>query len=431
MAGWYRVAVFFILLSVPSSSGSPLNKCRHWPSRRPPVVLIPGDLGNQLEAKLNKPSVVHYVCCKTTKTFFTLWLNLELLMPVVIDCWIDNIRLVYNRTTHTTSSPPGVEIHVPGFGKTSSVEYLDPCKNVKSMYFFTIVQSLVDWGYTRDDDVRGAPYDWRKAPNENKDYFLKLQQMIEEMVEKAGEPMVLIAHSMGNLYTLYFLNQQPQSWKDKYIKAFISLGAPWAGVAKTLRVVISGDNDQIPVISSLRIRSQQRTAVSTNWLLPYPSAWPKDQVLVQTPTANYTVQDYQRLYSDIHFEDGWMMRQDTEQLVTDLTAPGVAIHCLYGTGFPTPEAFQYSSKFPDVEPTVRTGEGDGTVNLRSALRCKQWVGKQKQPVSLQELPENEHVKMLSNISTVDYIKKVLFPVRVNMHYQMGTDCPNATASMPP
>lgn len=34
------------------------------------------------------------------------------------------------------------------------------------IYFFAIVQALVDWGYTRDEDVRGAPYDWRKAPSE-------------------------------------------------------------------------------------------------------------------------------------------------------------------------------------------------------------------------------------------------------------------------
>lgn len=55
-------------------------------------VTVPGDLGNQLEAKLDKPSVVHYICYKKTDTFFTLWLNLELLVPVAIDCWIDNIR---------------------------------------------------------------------------------------------------------------------------------------------------------------------------------------------------------------------------------------------------------------------------------------------------------------------------------------------------
>ncbi|XP_030633200.1 lysosomal phospholipase A and acyltransferase [Chanos chanos] len=386
-----------------------LNKCSdgNLCSDRPPVVLVPGDLGNQLEAKLDKPSVVHYICYKKTEEYFTVWLNLELLVPVAIDCWIDNVRLIYNRTTRSTEAPPGVDIRMPGFGQTYSLEYLDPSKRSVGMYFFTIVQALVDWGYTRDADVRGAPYDWRKAPNENKAYFLALQKMIEEMAEKYGGPVVLIAHSMGNMYTLYFLNQQPQAWKDKYIKAFVSLGPPWAGVAKTLRVVATGDNNRIPLISPLKIRSQQRSAVSTTWLFPYAHTWPSDMVLVSTPEANYTVRDYKRFFTDIDFEDGWEMRQDTEPLVKALEAPGVPVHCLYGTGIPTPQSFSYTS-FPNGEPTVFNGDGDGTVNLLSAVQCKRWIGQQKQPVRLKELPGTEHVAMLLNYTTVEYIKSVLF-----------------------
>ncbi|XP_031657267.1 lysosomal phospholipase A and acyltransferase isoform X1 [Oncorhynchus kisutch] len=450
-----------LLILVPCIKGRTFEKClpgNACRSEKPPVVLIPGDLGNQLEAKLDKPSVVHYICYKKTDAYFTLWLNLELMVPVAIDCWIDNIRLIYNRTTRQTEAPPGVDVRVPGFGQTFPLEYLDPSKGDVGVYFFNIVQALVEWGYTRDDDVRGAPYDWRKAPNENKAYFLRLQHMIEEMAVKARGPVVLIAHSMGNMYTLYFLNHQPQAWKDRYIKAFVSLGAPWAGVAKTLRVVASGkrlhmlfcmnyigvrttivklpwaayylmfsnhvfyiytialdynvsflagDNNRIPVISSLEIRSQQRSAVSTTWLFPYAHSWPADKVLIQTPTTNYTVKDYQRFFKDIDFEDGWEMRQDTEPLVSALEPPGVAIHCLYGSGVPTAEGFLYTI-FPDTDPTLILGDGDGTVNLLSATQCKRWIGHQTQPVHMFELEGNEHVAMLRNFTTVTYIKTVLF-----------------------
>lgn len=102
------------------------------------------------------------------------------------------------------------------------------------------------------------------------------------------------------------------------------------------------------------------------------------------------------------------MRKDTEPLVYELKPPGVAIHCLYGSDVPTSEAFKYTAKFPDEEPTVLFGDGDGTVNLRSAMQCGRWVGKQKQPVFLQELPANEHVAMLQNYTTVTYIKNVVF-----------------------
>ncbi|XP_030061000.1 lysosomal phospholipase A and acyltransferase [Microcaecilia unicolor] len=377
------------------------------PSLRPPVVLVPGVFGNQLEAKLDKPSVVHYLCSKKTDTYFTLWLNLELLLPVIIDCWIDNIRLVYNRTSKTTMSPDGVDVRVPGFGQTFFLEFLDPSKRSIGIYFHTLVQSLVDLGYRRDEDIRGAPYDWRKAPNENGDYFVALRKMIESMYEEYGSPVVLIAHSMGNMYTLYFLNQQPQDWKNKYIKCFVSLGAPWGGVPKTLRVLASGDNNRIPVISSLKIREQQRSSVSTSWLLPYNHTWSPDKIFVSTPKANYTIRDFQKFYQDINFEDGWLMRKDTEHLVYSLTPPGVHVHCLYGTGVPTPDSFHYDS-FPDKDPDVCCSDGDGTVNLQSALQCQRWQDKQKEGITMVELPRTEHIDMLSSVTTIGYLKKILF-----------------------
>ena len=38
-------------------------------------------------------------------------------------------RLVYNRTSRTTQFPDGVDVRVPGFGKTFSLEFLDPSKS--------------------------------------------------------------------------------------------------------------------------------------------------------------------------------------------------------------------------------------------------------------------------------------------------------------
>ena len=90
------------------------------------------------------------------------------LAPLVIDCWIDNMRLEYNNITRTSHNPPGVYIRVPGFGQTETIEYLDPLKLSALGYFNNLVDKLVkNAGYTRGVDIRGAPYDFRKAPSKS------------------------------------------------------------------------------------------------------------------------------------------------------------------------------------------------------------------------------------------------------------------------
>lgn len=77
------------------------------------------------------------------------------------------MRLVYNSTTRTTHNSPGVKIRVPGFGNTETVEWLDPSHRYPTGYFYNIVQAMVtsDLAYERGVTVKGAPFDFRRAPS--------------------------------------------------------------------------------------------------------------------------------------------------------------------------------------------------------------------------------------------------------------------------
>ncbi|XP_020653598.3 phosphatidylcholine-sterol acyltransferase [Pogona vitticeps] len=378
-----------------------------------PVVLVPGVLGNQLEAKLDKPDVVNWMCYRKTEDYFTIWLNLNLFLPLGVDCWIDNTRVVYNRTTRRMYNAPGVHIRVPGFGKTYSVEYLD--KSKLAGYLHTLVQHLVNNGYVRDQTVRAAPYDWRIGPNEQEDYFQKLRAMVEEMRVAYDKPVFLLGHSLGNLNLLYFLLQQPQSWKDHFIQGFISLGAPWGGAVKTMKVLATGDDHGIPLVSSIKLREEQRMTTTSPWMLPTMLAWPETHTFISTPFRNYTYQDYWDYFVDVNFEDGWYMWNDTKDLLKGLPPPGVEVFCVYGTGLPTAETYIYDDSFPYEDPVdVVYVDGDDTVSRRSLELCRRWGGQQKEAVHVLELPGVDHFNMVFDNRTLNYINEILLSSSKNM-----------------
>ena len=127
-----------------------------------PVVLVPGDGGSQIEARLNKSATVHYLCAKQSD-WFDLWLNIEQLIPTVIDCWTDNMKLIYDPKTRTTRNNDGVETRIPGWGNSTTVEWLDPSQYSVSGYFANVAKRLVAMGYERGVNLHGAPYDFRRA----------------------------------------------------------------------------------------------------------------------------------------------------------------------------------------------------------------------------------------------------------------------------
>lgn len=374
-----------------------------------PVIFVPGDGGNQMEARFNKPDVVHYLCYRKIDDWFNIWLNLELLAPFEIDCWIDNVLLIYDNNTRTTQNSPGVETKIPGWGDPEVVEWIDPSHAPSGAYFNNIANALAAHGYVRNVSIRGAPYDFRKAPNENQQWFVDLKVLVEQTYEANGKvPITFIVHSMGAPMTLVFLQQQRNSWKNKYISRIISLAGAWAGSVKAVKVFAIGDDLGSHFLRASVMRTEQITSPSLAWLLPSPHFWKPDEVLVQTKRRNYTTSQLEDFFTDIDYPNGYEMRKDVIKY-TDFTAPGVEIHCLFGSEVPTVEKLHYTGDL-NSKLTLINGDGDGTVNARSLQACTRWIGMREQlrkNISTLSVPGVDHLGILRDSRVVEYILGVL------------------------
>lgn len=111
---------------------------------------------------------------------------------------------------------------------------------------------------------------------------------------------------------------------------------------------------------------------------------------------------------DLEFPVGWEMRKDTERFMLDFSPPGVELHCLHGVSVNTVEKLVYKpGSFLDDTPTLVYGNGDGTVNLRSLEGCLHWKGIQKQKIFHQTLKNVDHMDILRNIQTLNYISNLI------------------------
>ncbi|KIH51105.1 hypothetical protein ANCDUO_18813 [Ancylostoma duodenale] len=88
-----------------------------------------------------------------------------------------------------------------------------------------------------------------------------------------------------------------------------------------------------------------------------------------------------------------------------------AVHCIYGTGIATPEQFSWAKGyFPDYPPSIVFGDGDGTVNRRSAEVCLRWneSNNQGKRVTTHELPGAEHMAIMQNPAAIELVRKAIY-----------------------
>jgi len=375
--------------------------------RRTPIILIPGTGGNQLETRVDSGVAQ----CTNGRVWHRLWLDVWQLGSSRIKCWADTIKLMYNTSTHSYTNMPGVYTRVPGWGSTSSVEYIDPSWSAWVLrdagnYMNSLVDFLVSLGYEKGRDLRAAPYDFRYSPRGQTAYFRRLKLLIEETsMSLGGAPVMLVTHSMGGLLTLSFLQQQKEKWKTRYIREFIPIATPWTGVVVNMLLYASGYNMDIGSVNPRDIREEQRSHESNVFLVPHPQHWHnKSQVLVTTPHKKYTVTDYDEFFNDIGYPQGIDMLDDVLNLI-QLVHPGVSTTCVYSLGVGTPQHLLYGEGFPDSQPIKSLGDGDGTVGADSLAACARFLDMQKDTVKIFE--EIKHGEILKSSQIFQFLKEKL------------------------
>ena len=376
-----------------------------------PIVLLPGLAGSQLEAKLSKESSPHYFCYKHLN-WFTIWINVEEFWPYIVDCFAENMMLRYDATSGQFSNASHIEIRAPGFGNTSTIEYLDT-DEIIGKYFWDLLETLTKIGYVRGVSIRGAPYDWRLAPDSlsRLGYFTKLRNLIEETYTKNANTLVtLICHSLGCPTVLYFLNSQvSDNWKKQYINHLVTLGGAWAGSVLTIRSMISGSNFMIPTIDPLSLRDPERTMASNYFLLPSQEVFEQNTTVVRVGGYDYTLSNLDQLFQHLKIPNALSIWSQVKHLNKGFSHPGVPVYCIYGDSVATGQNLVYSeSGFPDKAPTLVTGPGDGSVNLVSLEVCLKW---RNSPVGFQHLvidgKQGEHVAIINSPQVINSILEVV------------------------
>ena len=239
--------------------------------------------------------------------------------------------------------------------------------------------------------------------HQRRGYYDALKALVEEMYDVSNESVALVVHSMGGPMSLYFLNVVvTQEWKDKYIKVYIPLSAAWAGAGTSLEALVAGlfpSQIQTPI-------EIQRTLEALYWLMPRAEAY-GDQVLVQTPTTNYTARDYRQMFTTFaNYSLGWTQYMPTSTINTGYRFPGVPTHCLYGSDTPTPLTFIYSSDdAANTNLTIKYGGGDGVVNKASLEVCLKW--RSEKSFQWQEFRGVNHGGMVRDTIILEAISGIL------------------------
>ncbi|XP_062187822.1 lecithin-cholesterol acyltransferase-like 1 [Phragmites australis] len=353
-----------------------------------PIVVVPGVSCSDLEARLTetyRPSVPRCGAMKG-KGWFGIWENSsDLLAHDYVQCFEEQMSLVYDPAINDYRNLPGVETRVPNFGVARGFHEKNPFH--PEWCLTRLIEALERIGYRDGDTLLGAPYDIRHAPpipgqpsEVYSRYFARFRRLVEDASKrKQHKKVIIFGHSFGGNVALEFVRNAPMAWRQKYIKHLI-LAAPTlsAGFVDPVKNLASGPYNllYVPTATALSLRPMWRSFETNIANFPSPAVF-GDTPIVITKQRNYSSHDMEDFLAAIGFSDGIEpFRRRTLPKMHYFEAPMVPMTCINGVGNRTPQQLVYWESDFDELPEIVYGDGDGDINLVSMLAFDKEMGQQ-------------------------------------------------------
>ncbi|CAF0928635.1 unnamed protein product [Didymodactylos carnosus] len=325
----------------------------------------------------------------------TIWINLKFLAPTFFKCFQTVFTMEFDNETNSFRDRSGVEIRIFDFGLFDGLlwEYLE--LEEFQLYF----QQM---GYSNGVNLHGAPYDFRRAVTMISDFTKNLTSVIEKTFLSNGNKRVyLISHSTGGSMTLYFLNQQTQQWKDKYVAGWISLSGNLAGEIDNLPNVINGF---LPLVFSQAARTWDFYA----WRLPEPIVY-GNKIIVSTSSKQYSSFNMSTLLTDMGAVELALVYPHLSTVLASLDPPNVNTWCFYGANLSTPIGYVYANGLNEKPTSIINGMGDGEQDDLTNMSCEKWkeTMDKKYEFAMQGFNGVKHTKLPADRNILETISAII------------------------
>jgi len=252
-----------------------------------PVILVPGVTATRLTIEINcerfrnSHRQVFRDCgwnscscdiedefCKEPEKEYLLWIP-EVISPLSIISFFERSNMCFARMivpTYDLTKPidqmfvhkDGLNIRIYGFSPATneqgkcgsrSIEDLLPMsyQTPASRGYGPIIAALKYIGYTRGITLQALPYNFYYSYRFN-EAKLSWRASLEKVVKYSGKKALIVAHSLGNINTLYNLGLMTREDKQRLISGWLSVSAPFLGTPKVQKTLVAG-NDEYMILN--------------------------------------------------------------------------------------------------------------------------------------------------------------------------------------